>query len=276
MNKTVSNDAKRPRRKRRTAAVARKEILDAARKRLIDDGPDGLRLKVIADDVGISHSAILHHFGNREILVTELRDSGFESLAADLRHRIAQPTEGDPTIAFFEQVAATLGDQGYGRLLVWQLMTGNSPDRGAVGRGVLGPDGSGGLLDGLAKMLHTLRSDRALARSEPVPALEETKRIVVMAACTLLGEALTGEVMVRSAGLGDSSNDRVAFRGWFAKIAEEMVFPSHGKSKPSSVQEPVSKAHRVRPEKGRRKKAPRGDPNDDQIIDIDSPSDRAS
>ena len=32
--------------------------------------------------------------------------------------------------------------------------------------------------------------------------------------------------MVHSAGLGNASEDRVAFRGWFAKLAEDLVFPT--------------------------------------------------
>lgn len=218
-----------PKRKRRTAASARREILDAAKLRLMNEGPDGLRLKVIAADVGISHSSIIHHFGSRDGLLKELRDDAFDALARDLKKRMAEPSVGDPSIDFFEKLASTLGEQGYGRLLAWQLMSGNLPIRASIGMTVLGPDGSGGLLDGLSKMLHAMRGERARSHDQPIPLLDETRTIVAMCACTVLGEAIAGDVMVRSAGLGRTPEDRKRFRAWFAKEAERMVFPRHAK-----------------------------------------------
>lgn len=240
MSQTSHRDPTSPRRKRRTADVARREILEAARQRLMTDGPDGLRLKAIADDLGITHSSILHHFGSREQLLVDLRDSGFEALAADLRERIAQPTDGDPAIAFFERVSETLGEQGYGRLLVWQMMVGDPPKNAEVNP-VIQADESQGLLDGLATMLHELRVERASSQSEPAPELDETRRIVVMVACTLLGEALTGDIMIRSAGLGQSDADRIAFRGWFAKRVEAMTFSTREKTELPSAHAPLPK-----------------------------------
>ena len=65
--KTAVNPAKPAgKRIRRTAEEARRLILDAAEKRLAQQGPEGLRLQDIARDIGISHPAILHHFESRE------------------------------------------------------------------------------------------------------------------------------------------------------------------------------------------------------------------
>ena len=236
MNQTGKKDRERPKRKRRTAESARREILDAAKQRLVDEGPDGLRLKAIAEDLGISHSSILHHFGSRDGLLTALSEDAFDALAQDLRKRISEPTKGDPSIDFFEKVAETLGQEGYGRLLAWQLMAGNLPARASVGMTVLGPDGSGGLLDGMARALHEMRVSRAQGYKEPEPDLGETRLILVMAACTLLGEAIAGDVLVRSAGLGRSPEERKEFRAWFAKQSERMVFPalkSHRENPPT-------------------------------------------
>jgi len=213
-----------PRRRRRTAEVARREILDAARKRLMEGGPDRVRLKQIGEDVGLSHSSILHHFGSRDGLMEALRSDAFGALARDLAARMATPAEGDAAIDFFEKIARTLGEEGYGRLLAWQMMSGGSP--GAGDRAVTGPDGSGGLLDGLAGQLLKNRAARAAAAGEPEPEpeAEETRRIVAMMACTLLGEALAGHVIVRSAGLGSEPEDRRALRAWIAKLAERETF----------------------------------------------------
>ena len=56
-------------RRRRSAAETRDAILEAAERRLVDGGPEAIRLQEIAADAGISHPAILHHFGSREGLV---------------------------------------------------------------------------------------------------------------------------------------------------------------------------------------------------------------
>ena len=153
-----------------------------------------------------------------------LRSDAFGALARDLAARMATPAEGDAAIDFFEKVAQTLGDEGYGRLLAWQMMSGGSP--GAGDRAVTGPDGSGGLLDGLAAQLQQNRAARAAAAGEPEPDAEQTRRIVAMMACTLLGEALAGHVIVRSAGLGSEPEDRRALRAWIAKLAERETFPT--------------------------------------------------
>jgi len=56
-------------RRRRSAAETRDAILEAAERRLLDKGPEAIQLQEIAADAGISHPAILHHFGSREGLV---------------------------------------------------------------------------------------------------------------------------------------------------------------------------------------------------------------
>ena len=71
-------------RRRRTADVARQEILEAAERRLAQSGPQGLRLQDVAADVGISHPAVLHHFGSREALVHAVIERAIVKLQEDL------------------------------------------------------------------------------------------------------------------------------------------------------------------------------------------------
>jgi AcrR family transcriptional regulator len=239
MNIDVSRSSGAPKRRRRTAVSARREILDAAKKRLTDEGPEGLRLKVIAKDIGISHSSIIHHFGSRDGLMNELREDAFTSLAADLKKRLAEPAVGDPSIEFFEKISMTLAEKGNGRLLAWQMMAGQGPRPASIGVQVLGTHGSGGLLDGLAKMLHELTSERARARNQPIPDLEEIRTIVAMFSCTVLGEAIAGDLMVGGSGLGRTPEARRHFRAKLAKYAERMVFPKFASSS-STKTEPAN------------------------------------
>ena len=62
-----------PRAPRRTAEETRAAILDAAERRLKASGPASIRLQDVAAEAGISHPAVLHHFGSREGLVQAVR-----------------------------------------------------------------------------------------------------------------------------------------------------------------------------------------------------------
>ncbi|HEX4862056.1 MAG TPA: helix-turn-helix domain-containing protein, partial [Rhizomicrobium sp.] len=54
---------KPPPRRRRSAPEARGEMLASARRLLVERGPDAVTLKAVADDLGMSHTNVLHHFG---------------------------------------------------------------------------------------------------------------------------------------------------------------------------------------------------------------------
>jgi len=58
------------RRRRLPADQARGRILAAAERKLAELGPEQLRLTELAAELGITHQAILHHFGSREELVS--------------------------------------------------------------------------------------------------------------------------------------------------------------------------------------------------------------
>src|SRR5262245_30830908 len=71
-------------RKRLTAEAARARILAAAERRLSEVGPEGLRLTELAAELGVSHPAILHHFGSREELVAAVVAGAIARLNARL------------------------------------------------------------------------------------------------------------------------------------------------------------------------------------------------
>ncbi len=225
MTKTANPSDAKPKRRRRTPESARREILDAAGRRLKNDGPDGLRLQSIAGDLGISHSSILHHFGSRDGLLDALAIDAFRLLERDLKRAFEVPSEGDPATDLFEKVARVLGEQGHARLLAWQLMNGRPLLDSAPTRRALGRDGAGGMLDRLAKTLHGMRLEYARRHDQAPPALDESRSIAAMVGCALFGEALAGELMLRSAALGTDPEARKRFRRQLAKIVERSVFP---------------------------------------------------
>src|SRR5579863_2646522 len=71
-------------RRRRSAPETRNAILEAAQRRLLGGGPEAIRLQEIAADAGISHPAILHHFGSREGLVEAMILRGIARLQTQI------------------------------------------------------------------------------------------------------------------------------------------------------------------------------------------------
>ena len=227
MNPKGTSIEDKPKRRRRSPESARREILDAAGRQLTKEGPDGLRLQAIAADLGISHSSILHHFGSRDGLLDQLSIDAFQNLERDLKQSFELPPAGDPATALFDQIAQVLGARGHARLLAWQLLSGRGPtepDSGA-GLGETDEHEATGFLDRLSHTVQALRAEQARDQGRPAPELDETRKLLVWTACTVFGEALAGDLIMHSAGLGRDADARKRFRDWLAKAMEAQVFP---------------------------------------------------
>src|SRR2546421_2443478 len=70
---------------RRSPEDARRLILDAAQRRLIDGGPDAVRVQTVAADVGMTDAAVHYHFTNREGLMEALLADAGRRMRRDLR-----------------------------------------------------------------------------------------------------------------------------------------------------------------------------------------------
>src|SRR5690554_8214814 len=62
----------------------REGLLDAAAEVIAARGPSGLNLRELARQLGVSHTAPRHHFGDKRGLVTALAATGYELLAERL------------------------------------------------------------------------------------------------------------------------------------------------------------------------------------------------
>ncbi|BDZ65447.1 TetR/AcrR family transcriptional regulator [Agromyces mangrovi Wang et al. 2018] len=82
MTETVSGQRRQPRSRPATLA-RRRDILDAAIEIFGNKGFAGGTLQEIADQVGMTHAGILHHFGSKDALLLEVLD-----------HRDATDVEG--------------------------------------------------------------------------------------------------------------------------------------------------------------------------------------
>lgn len=200
-------------RRRRTAAVARDEILDAAERRLARSGPEGIRLKEIAADVGISHPTLLHHFGNRQGLVEALAERTMSDLANDLIDAIAAPDVIEGAPAALERVYRVLGDTGHARLLVWRALAGWTKRSGIEGR----------LLWSLIDALHARRTEIFQARNDEPPAYRDTAFTALIAVFATLGEAVVGGLFLSEVS-GGARPTRRAFRAWLVdRVLERLV-----------------------------------------------------
>jgi AcrR family transcriptional regulator len=195
-------------RRRRTADVARHEILEAAERRLAQSGPQGLRLQDVAADVGISHPAVLHHFGSREGLVHAVIEQAIVKLQEDLVRSLSETPQGDrpDTAAMFERVYETLFDRGNGRLMAWLLLSGYDPFNETARANWAR----------IGEVAHGVRIKRFKGKRKP--AYEDTMFAIVLSALTLFGQSIAGRSTLRVAGLGDDPTVERRFRAWVAAL----------------------------------------------------------
>ncbi|HEX3593811.1 MAG TPA: TetR/AcrR family transcriptional regulator [Polyangiaceae bacterium] len=196
---------KKAKRVRRTADDARREIVDATERKLRELGPAGIRLQQIAEEVGVSHPAILHHFGSREGLIQAVVRQAIERLEADLLRVIAEPpTSGKPLgTELIDRAFDVLVKGGHARVVAWLLLSGQW-NISAESR-----------MRAIAEAAYARRLQ--LEGDASNATLEDTTFRMVLVALTIFGEALAGDAMRESAGIADA-NAADRFRDWLAEL----------------------------------------------------------
>ncbi len=204
--------AERKARRRRTAEEARREILDAAQKRLTAGGPEAVRLQEVAADVGISHSAVLHHFSSREGLLEALALRAMGDLNEELLETIEH---GDAaTDAYLDRVFETLSNAGHARLLAWRSLS---------GRGQSEPLERQHMRE-LIDAAHRRIDDQARRIGAPVvPDRDETAFCMRLASVAMFGDAIIGTDLNRSSGMDE--NDQRRFRRWLGELLTARLTP---------------------------------------------------
>jgi AcrR family transcriptional regulator len=103
--------------------------LASARRLLIERGPGAITLKAVADDLGMAHSNVLHHFGTAGELQSELMSLMVRDLAAALMGAVAllKSDAGAPR-ALVDIVFDAFDTGGAGTLAAWIAMSGSLPD----------------------------------------------------------------------------------------------------------------------------------------------------
>jgi len=167
-------------RERLSPQESRAAALEAARRLLIDHGPQAVTLKAVAAEIGKTHANLLHHFGSAAGLQSALAASITDRVVAGIEESVrrARAREADP-IEIVDRTFDAFGREGAGALAAWMILSGN--------RDALDP-----VLDAIRELVDHLR-----AGHEGHPVEDTTLWIVLLS----MGDSLLGAEMAASLGL---------------------------------------------------------------------------
>jgi AcrR family transcriptional regulator len=113
-------------RERLSPQASRTAALDAARRLLIEQGPQAVTLKAVAAEIGKTHANLLHHFGSAAGLQAELARSMAERVTGGIAEAVEQAREGktDPR-EIVDRTFDAFGREGAGALAAWMILSGN-------------------------------------------------------------------------------------------------------------------------------------------------------
>jgi AcrR family transcriptional regulator len=201
-----SRPSPQPARRRLSAEEARARILHAAERKLAEVGPEGLRLTDLAAELGISHPAILHHFGSREELVAAVVTRAFAHTNEQLSRALSEGERG-PT-AILDMIAEFYGQNGNARLIAWLLLSGRAPNQHA----------RGSAKRPLQRVIELAHAQRTRAHPEREIAYEDTKFRSQLTALALLGDAIFGDLIRHASGDPVGAEAARDFRRRLAKL----------------------------------------------------------
>ena len=185
-------------RKRLNSEESRSAALEAARRLLLEQGPQAVTLKAVAAEVGRTHANLLHHFGSAAGLQAELALSIADRVTGAIGEAVERARLGEKDVR--EVVDGTFDAfdrEGAGALAAWMILSGN--------RDALNP-----ILDSIRGLVAQLRIGH---EEHHVP--ESTLWLVLAA----LGDSLLGEPITSALGLQRDSARRIATDALRAEIA---------------------------------------------------------
>jgi AcrR family transcriptional regulator len=200
-----------PKRIRRTADEARRQILDAAEALLTEGGPEAVQVRAVARRVGVTDAAVNHHVGTRDELLAALLRHGGRRLKDELEGVCERWAAADGGSRDLVDALADLYRQGYAELAV------------GLHRAGWRSEGSG-WLDVVVDTLHQRRVARAHRLGVPAPPRRDTQLTVAALNQAMLAEPLFGREMRASAGIPPrlAAADG-AQRRWWSRLLDGLV-----------------------------------------------------
>ena len=178
-------------RERLSPEESRAAALEAARRLLIERGPQAVTLKAVAAEIGKTHANLLHHFGSAAGLQAALAALISDRVCAGIAEAVqrSRAHQADP-IEIVDRTFDAFGKEGGGALAAWMMLSGN--------RDALNP-----ILDAIHQLIDRLREGH-----EDRPVQETTLWLVLLA----LGDSLVGAEMAQALDLGRGEARNVARR----------------------------------------------------------------
>jgi AcrR family transcriptional regulator len=122
-------------RQRRSPQEVRSRALESARSLLAAQGPTAITLKAVADDLGMTHTNLIHHFGSAGELQSALMREMVRELTDTLEGAMRQSASGELNRRqFVDLVFDAFDSGGAGRLAAWIVMSGNARLLAPVGQ----------------------------------------------------------------------------------------------------------------------------------------------
>jgi AcrR family transcriptional regulator len=176
---------------------SRSAALAAARKLLIEQGPQAVTLKAVAAEIGRTHANLLHHFGSAAGLQGELAKSIADSVNGSIADAVERARAGETDArVIVDQCFDAFGKEGAGALAAWMIISGNR--------------------DALDPILEALRALVAqLSIGHESHHVGETTLWLVLAA---LGDSLLGEPIAGALGLDRDTARELAARRLRAQL----------------------------------------------------------
>ncbi|MEM1230197.1 MAG: TetR/AcrR family transcriptional regulator [Pseudomonadota bacterium] len=203
----------RPKRVRRTPEQAKQLILENAAERLKQQGLEGLNLTGVAEDAGISHATIIHHFGSSDGMRQALAEHMTATLLQDVMEALQRDVAPE---ALCQNLFRTIVDNGHARLMAWLAVDGTQDL--APRPAALAPLFEG-VIEQVAQVLHC-QTGAAENPSPPRPEdLLRARNIVLLVATTAIGLGIGGDRLGTLLGMADPTSGE--FPGWLADLVTQ-------------------------------------------------------
>ena len=179
-------------RKRRTAEESRALILQIAAKRLREHGLEGLNITGVAEEAGISHATLIHHFGSSGGMRVALTQKMTHELVSDLT--VAMDTDV-PISTLVANVFDALSAGGHAKLLAWRAAEGKDDE-------LIGDQMS----ELFSRLLDSSQAKLGL------DSREDLRSMVLLVATSAIGFGIAGDTLASLIGL--SEDEISAFPEW--------------------------------------------------------------
>ena len=199
---------------RRPAERAREEILDAAERRLVADGPGAVRVQAVAREIGVTDAAVHYHFGSRDALLEAVVRRAARRLRDDVVEVLGRWEPRPAAMAELTELLRVLyTERGYARLTAWLALTGRRPS-------------GSGMLRAQAEVVHRRRAEPVAAADDAPPDLVDTLFSLALINVVLWSEPLIGEAVLAMFGLPGDDAGVGQFRRWLARLVADRLAPS--------------------------------------------------